>query len=137
MIDGDTDEVSGKHVAGVLYAGKSESEALGKHFTKGGFSDSGSVFDQKVSSGKKAGEGELYLFGFAENNLADGVGDLLKGFIHKGLRFVPRVLWWKVFYGVIVSAYKKGWAAKAVNQKGCTFLYRDPGTPVGRVPVIL
>ena len=71
------DDVGGQHVAGELDPPEGQSEYSGQCAGQQGLADARHVFDQQVTTGQQAGEGQLDLGLLAEDDLTDLAIDLL------------------------------------------------------------
>jgi len=68
VVDGDAKDVAGQQIAGELDAMEAAIDGAGERMGQRGFADSGDIFNEEVSAGEQADQGQADYFGLA----ADG-----------------------------------------------------------------
>src|SRR5579859_185724 len=82
-IDRDAKHVGGEHVAGELHALEGAIDGASERLSESGLADSGNAFDEQVSAGEDADQGEADDIVFAANDAAQGLFQL-SGFVRNG-----------------------------------------------------
>ena len=70
VVDGDAEHVARQHVAGELQAVKAAVYGARQRLREGGLAHAGHVFDEKMTAGQQADEGQPHHFGLAPNRRA-------------------------------------------------------------------